>query len=248
VGESTKRVPIARLLVEGVVIVSSILMAFAIDALWDTRQENARHDRLLEALAVDFTIAEERLESDLARADSLTERAAAFLMLRDEPVAPPIDSLRFLVLGLFSAIEFDVSLPFYDAAIGSGELQRIDSREFLEAAADYTQAARWAGRSQDNTGNSYFLGLVAPLRARIGSMGALTRSAAACPAISTVCPYPPSLELDSAEIMALLGQNDAYAAFEAMYNGNLNLVAGLRRMREAASRAVSALRTLQAAR
>jgi hypothetical protein len=196
-------------------------MAFAIDAWWDTRQENARHDRLLEALAVDFTIAEERLESDLARADSLTERSATFLMLRDEPVAPPIDSLRFLVLGLFSAIEFDVSLPFYDAAIGSGELQLI---------------------------NSYFLGLVAPLRARIGSMGALTRPAAACPAISTVCPYPPSLELDSAEIMALLGQNDAYAAFEAMYNGNLNLVAGLRRMREAAGRAVSALRTLQAAR
>jgi hypothetical protein len=79
-------------------------------------------------------------------------------------------------------------------------------------------------------------------------MGALTRPAAACPAISTVCPYPPSLELDSAEIMALLGQNDAYAAFEAMYNGNLNLTAGLRRMREAAGRAVSALRTLQAAR
>jgi hypothetical protein len=223
-------------------------MAFTIDAWWDTHQESGRHDRLLEALAVDFTIAEGRLESDIARADSLSARGAAFLMLRDAPAAPPIDSLRFLVLGIFSAIEFDVSLPFYDAAIGSGELQLIESREFLEAAADYTQAARWAESSQSHTGDSYFLGLVAPLRARIGSMGALTRPADACPAISTVCPYPPSLELDTAEIMALLDQNDAYAAFEAMYNGHLNTTAGLRRMREAAGRAVSALRTLQAAR
>jgi hypothetical protein len=43
-----------RLLLEGLVIVASILLAFAIDAAWDERQERAQERRLLEALEDEF--------------------------------------------------------------------------------------------------------------------------------------------------------------------------------------------------
>ena len=43
-----------RLSVEGVAIVTSILLAFAIDAWWDNRHERTEERRILESLKAEF--------------------------------------------------------------------------------------------------------------------------------------------------------------------------------------------------
>jgi hypothetical protein len=56
------RLPYARILVEGVVIVGSILLAFGIDAAWDSREEGVQSRALLEALSEDFEAARNRFD------------------------------------------------------------------------------------------------------------------------------------------------------------------------------------------
>ena len=47
---ATPQIPWARVLVEGVVIVASILLAFGIDAWWEQRQDREEERRILQAL------------------------------------------------------------------------------------------------------------------------------------------------------------------------------------------------------
>jgi hypothetical protein len=52
-----------RVLVDGVVIVASILLAFSIDAWWDERQERAEEGEALAQLAIDFRANAARLDT-----------------------------------------------------------------------------------------------------------------------------------------------------------------------------------------
>ena len=47
--------PIGRVVVEGLVIVVSILLAFTIDAWWDSKQERDERASVLSALRADFS-------------------------------------------------------------------------------------------------------------------------------------------------------------------------------------------------
>ena len=59
----TNRPPrISNLLAEGVLIVASILIAFALDAWWQERQESVRHRTLLKTLLSEFVEARSQLE------------------------------------------------------------------------------------------------------------------------------------------------------------------------------------------
>ena len=71
-----------RLAAEGLVIVASILLAFAIDAAWDGYQERRFRDELVAGLRAEFTSNRERLDSAIAD-------AAAW-----EPGTVPVDSMR----------------------------------------------------------------------------------------------------------------------------------------------------------
>ena len=51
---TTRSIPWLRILIEGVVIVGSILLAFGIDAAWTERQERAEERRLLVDLRAEF--------------------------------------------------------------------------------------------------------------------------------------------------------------------------------------------------
>lgn len=53
--------PTSRWLLEGAVIVFSILLAFAIDAAWEKRSERQREAQILQALAADFESVRELL-------------------------------------------------------------------------------------------------------------------------------------------------------------------------------------------
>lgn len=77
-----------RLIVEGAVIVGSILLAFSLDALWDDREERARERSTLESLRDEFQENRTRLDSTRARHVELREDALRLLKviaLQGEP-------------------------------------------------------------------------------------------------------------------------------------------------------------------
>ena len=64
--ESTSRSDLwSRLSLEGLVIVVSILLAFALDAAWDDRQERIRRDEYLHVLEDEFRSAAEEMEEQI---------------------------------------------------------------------------------------------------------------------------------------------------------------------------------------
>ncbi len=116
------------LLLEGVVIVASILLAFAIDAWWDGFRESRETRTLLESIRSDVVatqavIAENRSDSEL-----VAERARALLgaMAAADTSADAMRE-RLLTLGnIFVIGGWSPINDTYAEAVNSGRLQLID--------------------------------------------------------------------------------------------------------------------------
>lgn len=75
-----------RVLVEGSVIVASILLAFGIDAWWDARQERKEELALLTALEADFTATVRSIDQVVERHRLFAERAAALKTMSESEI------------------------------------------------------------------------------------------------------------------------------------------------------------------
>jgi uncharacterized membrane protein YqjE len=75
---SEHSLPLKRILVEGLVIVASILLAFGIDAAWDVRQERRTEDQLLRTLLAEIDVNREEL--DHRRTQGAEARSASSLI------------------------------------------------------------------------------------------------------------------------------------------------------------------------
>ena len=93
--ESPPGIGWSRLVAEGAVIVVSILLAFAVDAWWDSRQERAREDAYLRELVVDLegTFANNAAFSQ--RAESIDWAAARLVQSYYEATPPQPDSVAY---------------------------------------------------------------------------------------------------------------------------------------------------------
>ena len=127
-----------RLALEGLVIVLSILAAFALDAGWDEIQEEREEARALEALHTEFVQARESIEfyrsnqqrilhsvsSIVDSLDSAERRGDASVVLPDTALGwayiPPTTS---------------VSLGTLEGLVASGRMDIIESRELRTALA-----------------------------------------------------------------------------------------------------------------
>jgi hypothetical protein len=109
-----------RLTLEAVVIIASILAAFAIDTWWDGRQEDRRQDALLRAIASDVQGMQEegdRVRASWVQALDATEK---ILALGDSSLtsadAPRVDSI---LRGLVLTPTFDAPTGALDALLQS---------------------------------------------------------------------------------------------------------------------------------
>ena len=135
-----------RIAVEGVAIVLSILLAFAIDAWWDERGDRLEEQRVLRQLTAEFEAVSDQLDRyvamdrrtlrNVSRVDSLLQAALAdgrpAIMVRDS-------TLRWLVTqGTFAP-----TLPTLDGLRTSGRLTLIQHEELGRALA------AWPGQLED---------------------------------------------------------------------------------------------------
>ena len=93
-----KGIGVRRVMIEGFVIVASILLAFAIDAWWDTRQQSGATFRTLGGLEAAFSENVSGISRQLDALEGLSERLHFFL--ESEPGALsrlPADSAHYIL-------------------------------------------------------------------------------------------------------------------------------------------------------
>ncbi len=138
---SSKTIPWKRLIAEGGAIVVSILLAFAIDAWWDDRQERVEERQILQDLEEEFSLIRDTLTRDsnvhLWQLQNLEE----FLRKIDAgPLEVTPDQVSGVVEDLLSPRTSDISNGTLHALLGSGRLEIISRRTLREKLVGWESA------------------------------------------------------------------------------------------------------------
>lgn len=126
---------------EAALIVSSILLAFAIDAAWNSRGERQREEELLSALRSDFERNAELLRFARSTHESYRSAASDFLALSTPGAAVsgravPDETL----IGLVSWHTYDPILGTLNSAVASGQLALIRDDRLRIALAGWVDS------------------------------------------------------------------------------------------------------------
>lgn len=144
--DQSKAIPWRRILAEGVVIVGSILLALAADAWWDSYQDRQREETLLESLLEELTASRPGLESRVRLAERMAAGNTELLSLLDpEAVERSRTVPDSLILAVLGGPTYEPAMNSLDAAVSSGEIELLESRELRTALAD------WRRRLADST-------------------------------------------------------------------------------------------------
>jgi hypothetical protein len=160
--------PVSRHAIEAVVIVLSILVAFAIDAWWDERQDQAARESILRALRNDTAA----MQVEVARvAAGLSEGGTGlsqFLQLGDEAKLGPADAERVdsILLALNNSPTFDVPLGSTQALLSRGDLSYLASDELVARVTRLISLVADMEREQQSLHSG-----LRQFNARLGSLG-----------------------------------------------------------------------------
>lgn len=130
-----KSIPVQRFVVEGLVIVASILAAFAIDAWWENRQEAAKFDAYYDALRVEATENTALMEELTANAE---HGVLASQVLREHLRSGwgevSSDSLAYLFAysGAIWSLNF-LNTSTFDQLVSTGDLGRMPEAQIRDA-------------------------------------------------------------------------------------------------------------------
>ncbi|MGY8777664.1 MAG: hypothetical protein ACKVIN_06030 [Longimicrobiales bacterium] len=148
----THQIPWPRLLVEGVVIIASILAAFGIEAGWDARGERVRRSALMNDLRTELVRNGADLNTSLVAQRIRVQRIDLLLTeLTPNAVGLAADSARALQASLVGVTSYDPSLGILDLLIQSGDLALLENRELRARLAGLSAV------SEDYLSNQYLL-------------------------------------------------------------------------------------------
>ena len=139
---SLRSIPWPRFLIEGLVIVGSILLAFAIDAAWDARQEAELDRAYLETVRSDLRATRVLLDEAITAHDRTVE-VGRTLLVTDWGVEPAWDTLQALLGASIPSYIINAPLGGIEAASTSGSIGRLGDATLRE------QLTRWPGYIDD---------------------------------------------------------------------------------------------------
>ncbi len=149
---ASRSIPWARILIEGVVIVVSILLAFGIDAWWETRQDHVRGQAYLALVASDIHSTLENNRRWSATAEVEDPAAARFVRAYYAQDLPRADSLTTWLDAAFARWVVQPRLGTAEALIASGDLALIGDDSLQAAITDYVTSMRFFDTEQrDNS-------------------------------------------------------------------------------------------------
>jgi len=168
-GGMKQRIPWNRLIAEGAVIVGSILLAFAIDAWWDERSDDAQEAALLTGLAEDFQAASDDLERVRAMHGAKSSAAAQLLSWAESggPDDSQLDQVEIAIGKMFAHPTFDPAMGTVQTILGSGRLDLLGNRELVGELTRWSAVVDDLSEDEENANRHLYQSLVPFLNPRL---------------------------------------------------------------------------------
>lgn len=165
----------SRVLIEMLVVVTSILIAFSLDAWWTNRAEERTGEAHLRALRYDFEQNVSRLKVHIEREERIADASRRLLRVASSPTTPfPEDSVRNLVGQVFNSGRFDPVMGAYEAVVNSGGLAQIQDDSLRLALAEF--ASLEAGRYEERFSDQLYFDFIRGFEGRLGFSAAVLAS------------------------------------------------------------------------
>ena len=129
--------------IESVVIVGSILLAFAIDAGWERAQERNQERALLDDLEQEYTRLQAELVRRIGRNNNIVAELTTLLEVGSGGTVPPVDELDRAFRALIVAPTWDPQQSVTETLFSSGLIDVIGSDELRATLA------LWNGRVEE---------------------------------------------------------------------------------------------------
>ena len=165
-----------RLVAEGLVIVASILLAFALDTWWDATKERREERAALESLHEEFEGARDQLAFYLAAHGRIGKAAAglADLVRRGRAAGAPTVAVPDTALALvYVPPTFNPMLGTLDGLLASGRLGLLRDPELRRSLAAWEGRLREGTEEEDKAVDFVFHQMDPVLRSRADVSGAL---------------------------------------------------------------------------
>lgn len=135
-----RRQRLLRIFAEGIAIVASILLAFAIDAWWERRSEREQALELAASLHGDFAASQAHVEQWLAGNRRILEALEALLAaVESRPIGEEVTVPMSAIVGSIGAPTYSPTDTTLSAAISSGQIELIVDHELRNALALWLQ-------------------------------------------------------------------------------------------------------------
>jgi len=132
--------------VEGLAVLTGILVAFGIDAVWETRQEDLRTEAYLSSLDAELAQNADSIRAHLSEIDSTRAVTAGYIVrLTDGPEGLSGDSVNAMVWAMAIADRAPLSRSALDDLVAGG-LQSIKDAELRRTLLSYGQALEFNDR------------------------------------------------------------------------------------------------------
>jgi hypothetical protein len=128
-----QEIPWPRILAEGTAIVISILLAFWIQAWWESRGDARQGQALLAALAEDFAQADELLSVVKSMHVMTSQAGEQLITLAEKGEVPEADrrNVDLLISSHFARYTFDPPMGTVESVLGSGRIDLLTSQELI---------------------------------------------------------------------------------------------------------------------
>lgn len=218
-----------RILIEGLVIVVSILLAFVIDAWWDRIQREAAEAEWIAAVQLDLRTSLGEIEETIGEAEEITGATLRLLDLLSSPSMPQVDSIRDLADRMTRPIGYAPALPGFESGFSEGWLSVTQSVEFRRHLADFRKSLAHFEESRRMDWNNYFAGPLYDVRAPYGGLqifGGTQRE---------------RFRMSDEEYLAAMRTPEMFAAIETFGLAQENELRGLRGTRDAIEAMISSI-------
>ena len=152
-----RRINWTHFLIEGLVVVASILLAFSLDAWWSQRAAERTEAAHLRALRTDFQQNVSRLRAFVAQEEGIMDASRRLLVVASTADLPTSeDSLNRLLGPVFNSGRFEPVLGAYEAVVNSGGLAQLRDDSLRLALADFASFVEGGRYSERYSDELYF--------------------------------------------------------------------------------------------
>lgn len=168
-----KKMSGGRSIIESLVIVVSILLAFAIEAWWAEQLENITEGKELDRLHIEFIANRDRINRSITGQEIAREATDELYTIIKDVISPePIPLPNNLLQAMLFTPTFDVATPVLDSLVLSGNLSVIEDPDVLRAISVWQRTLTQVNESETGA-RSFTNSMVFPNLIKRGNIGPL---------------------------------------------------------------------------